>query len=314
MLKHFILEPGQNYSEVRLIGGSGDHEGTVYIRRADGRYGPIYEHISMTAANVICQQLGFIRALYTTTRNHFGTNYRHAYLARYFGCSGNEESLLDCSYSNYEYYSTYYLGGVVCDTSTTTTSTTVNTTTAANTTTSSPTTETISTTTTLTTTTSTTTTLTTTTSTTTQWNIDCDSEGGTFSLTPSQPCVSICSPNYTNSGNYPPNANIKWKIKPTLLCRGGHEIKFKGPIFDVPHNYKCRKDDYFFIQQIFSRRKKVSKRICDTWDPQENPDKESILFPHKLDQIVIKFNSKKMPESNGRGFWAEMCGLDCDED
>lgn len=106
--------PGLHEGDVKLVGGSKPTEGNVYIRRPDGRYGPIRDDISLDEGNVICKQLGYASAASVTYNSHFGST--GAVVARSFNCDGDEDNLLDCSYSTYDWI--YYDNdgaGVVCN-------------------------------------------------------------------------------------------------------------------------------------------------------------------------------------------------------
>ncbi|XP_078659335.1 scavenger receptor cysteine-rich domain superfamily protein-like [Branchiostoma floridae x Branchiostoma belcheri] len=107
-------------ARVRLVGGSGDHEGRVEVFH-DGEWGTIcdrYHGTQFKQANVevVCRQLGFASGKYVRSRDYFGQGHGRIWL-KYVACSGNESSVHSCSHGGWgatRYCSHSDDVGVVC--------------------------------------------------------------------------------------------------------------------------------------------------------------------------------------------------------
>ena len=84
-------------STVRLVGGASNHEGRVEVY-SNGRWGTVCDDgWSLNAAAVVCRQLGLGHALEATLNARFGPGTGDILLDD-VGCSGNEDTLMDCSH------------------------------------------------------------------------------------------------------------------------------------------------------------------------------------------------------------------------
>ncbi|XP_078571529.1 scavenger receptor cysteine-rich domain-containing group B protein-like [Branchiostoma floridae x Branchiostoma japonicum] len=83
--------------DVRLVGGSGDHEGRVEVFH-DGRWGTVCDdHWDLPDANVVCRQLGYGSGRERRGASAFGEGSGTIWLDD-VACSGNEKRLIDCSH------------------------------------------------------------------------------------------------------------------------------------------------------------------------------------------------------------------------
>ncbi|XP_066275077.1 uncharacterized protein [Branchiostoma lanceolatum] len=83
--------------EIRLVGGATEYEGRVEVRLDNGEWGTICDDdFDLTAANVVCRQLGYGRADSYGNSAAFGQGNGSIWLDD-LQCAGDEESLLDCS-------------------------------------------------------------------------------------------------------------------------------------------------------------------------------------------------------------------------
>ncbi|KAK4314821.1 hypothetical protein Pmani_013927 [Petrolisthes manimaculis] len=87
--------------QVRLVNGSGSHEGRVEVR-AHGRWGGVCDDMwGVQEGNVLCQQLGFtLGAAQVYLGSHFGSS-EGGYLMDDLNCAGNEESLSHCDFAGW---------------------------------------------------------------------------------------------------------------------------------------------------------------------------------------------------------------------
>ena len=121
---------GQSCStgDVRLVGGSGSHEGRVEICRYSGTWNTVCDNgWDDTDAGVVCRQLGFayqgnsikkiglvLQVLFANdpgaiarSNASFGQGHVSIYYTR-FGCNGQESRILNCNYGYYYNYYYYY--------------------------------------------------------------------------------------------------------------------------------------------------------------------------------------------------------------
>ncbi|XP_066275078.1 uncharacterized protein [Branchiostoma lanceolatum] len=83
--------------EIRLVGGATEYEGRVEVRLDNGEWGTICDDdFDLTAANVVCRQLGYGKAESYGNSAEFGQGNGSIWLDD-VRCAGDEESLLDCS-------------------------------------------------------------------------------------------------------------------------------------------------------------------------------------------------------------------------
>ncbi|XP_064108356.1 uncharacterized protein LOC135216798 [Macrobrachium nipponense] len=87
--------------EVRLVNGSGNHEGRVEVK-AFGRWGTICDDMwGLPEGDVLCQQLGFnLGAREVFFGSHFG-NGEGQYLMDDLNCLGDESSLSECDFAGW---------------------------------------------------------------------------------------------------------------------------------------------------------------------------------------------------------------------
>lgn len=80
---------------VRLKGTKSEYEGRVEIYH-DAKWGTVCDQRwGIEEGNVVCRQLGFVKAAQVFTGAAFGPGTGQIWLTK-LGCSGNESSLMDC--------------------------------------------------------------------------------------------------------------------------------------------------------------------------------------------------------------------------
>ena len=85
---------------VRLVDGSGPHEGRVEINH-DGRWGTVCDDLFDTNdANVVCRQLGYSGAADYHHRAHFGEGSGPIWLDN-VACTGREKTLDTCPHNGF---------------------------------------------------------------------------------------------------------------------------------------------------------------------------------------------------------------------
>ena len=106
-------EPPDHY--VQLVGGSNPNEGNVYAQNpVTGIYGPVCDDgFDLTAANVVCKQLGFSGASAFHTESFYG-NVDHIFSYDDISCESNDGTLDDCNHSNFENCGPNEAAGVNC--------------------------------------------------------------------------------------------------------------------------------------------------------------------------------------------------------
>jgi len=117
-------ENHENVLRVRLMGGSGPNEGRVEVKLDNGTWGTLCHSYWGTAdAQVVCRWAGFPSdnpKAWSTSAHHFGRGTLDS-VQYYLHCSGNEETLFDCSnHTSYPWgtgacgSSSYKAAGVTC--------------------------------------------------------------------------------------------------------------------------------------------------------------------------------------------------------
>ncbi|XP_019629907.1 PREDICTED: scavenger receptor class A member 5-like [Branchiostoma belcheri] len=105
-------------SDLRLVGGSGPHEGRVEVFHA-GEWGTVcHSGWSLEDAHVACRQLGYPEAVRETYSAHFGQGTGRIWLDT-LGCTGTEERLTDCKHGGWgrvPWCRHIHDSGVVCKT------------------------------------------------------------------------------------------------------------------------------------------------------------------------------------------------------
>ena len=87
--------------EVRLVGGSTDSEGRVEIFH-NGRWGTVCDdYWDLTDANVVCKQLGFIKAIQAVGSARMGQGVDPIFLDD-VKCTGLEQGLAECDSAGWE--------------------------------------------------------------------------------------------------------------------------------------------------------------------------------------------------------------------
>ena len=84
-----------SHSSVRLVGGSGPHEGRVEISDMDHEWGTVCGCLDITDATVVCHQLGYADAVRAACHAEFGEGTGPVWLTS-VSCSGFENSLDEC--------------------------------------------------------------------------------------------------------------------------------------------------------------------------------------------------------------------------
>ncbi|XP_070566354.1 scavenger receptor cysteine-rich domain-containing protein DMBT1-like isoform X2 [Ptychodera flava] len=103
---------------VRLVNGSGTHEGRLEVFYS-GQWGTVCDNgFDMNDAQVVCAHLGYDAALNFAGQAHFGRGSGQIWLTN-VQCNGDETSLFDCSHSDWNDVGSCSHGddvGVVCNT------------------------------------------------------------------------------------------------------------------------------------------------------------------------------------------------------
>ena len=102
-------------ADARLVAGSVPSEGRVEVLY-HGQWGTVCDHQwDITDANVVCRQLGFIRATSVWLGGHFGPG---TGLIHDVNCSANEKRLQDCAFSGLDSHNCSHgeVASVACDT------------------------------------------------------------------------------------------------------------------------------------------------------------------------------------------------------
>lgn len=109
-----------HYDTIRLVGSRYPNEGRVEVFQ-NGKWGTICDLTSrwgIESAGVVCRQLGYRRALGSAASYAF-EQYSDAIVLSNVRCTGYENSLLDCAYSNDTFGCSHSFDvAVVCDTDT----------------------------------------------------------------------------------------------------------------------------------------------------------------------------------------------------
>ncbi len=100
---------------VRLEGGSGPHEGNVFVKLTpDSEYGQVCDDLwDIVNAGVVCRQLGFEGAVRATIESEFGAG-SNDFAMDNVQCTGSEDILQDCPFSATEDCAGSELAGVEC--------------------------------------------------------------------------------------------------------------------------------------------------------------------------------------------------------
>lgn len=92
----FLTENATDPIEIRLVNGATQFEGRLEVLYA-GIWGTVCNDLfNLTAANVVCRELGFPGALRVANNEEFGTGRSQIWLDD-IECIGNESSILQCS-------------------------------------------------------------------------------------------------------------------------------------------------------------------------------------------------------------------------
>ncbi|XP_019639388.1 PREDICTED: scavenger receptor cysteine-rich domain-containing group B protein-like [Branchiostoma belcheri] len=93
-------KPPPTIPDIRLVGGSGNHEGRVEVFH-NGQWGTVCDDFWEQAdAEVVCRQLGYPGAVRSTSRASFGQGTGPIWLNN-VGCSGSESRLQNCSHGGW---------------------------------------------------------------------------------------------------------------------------------------------------------------------------------------------------------------------
>eukprot|EP00058_Branchiostoma_floridae_P025346 XP_002610836.1 hypothetical protein BRAFLDRAFT_94923 [Branchiostoma floridae] len=111
----------QQAGRIRLVGGSGPHEGRVEVRRYTSSYywGTVCDDsFDMSDARVVCRMLGYTGASAVHDSAYYGQGSGNIYMDGLM-CTGIESSLFDCSYNGWGVHDCSHSEdvGVVCYTS-----------------------------------------------------------------------------------------------------------------------------------------------------------------------------------------------------
>ncbi|XP_078616356.1 scavenger receptor class A member 5-like [Branchiostoma floridae x Branchiostoma japonicum] len=112
----------QQAGRIRLVGGSGAHEGRVEVRRSTSSYnywGTVCDdRFDMNDARVVCRMLGYSGASAVRGSAYYGRGSGSIYMDE-LSCTGTESSLFDCSYNGWGVHDCSHSEdvGVVCHTS-----------------------------------------------------------------------------------------------------------------------------------------------------------------------------------------------------
>ena len=105
--------PGEG--QVRLVGGSGPHEGHVEVYHNGIWENVCSDYLDLQVAMVVCRQLGYGTAVSAPRNTAFGGGRG---LAWYFvgSCSGHEDNLTQCGNTGLGgvYFTCYQAVGVIC--------------------------------------------------------------------------------------------------------------------------------------------------------------------------------------------------------
>ena len=95
-----LLSTGSGEGEVRLVGGSGPHEGRVEVYH-NGTWGTVcHDYWDLNDATVVCRQLGYGTAVGALKNAAFGEG-RGPIWYDDVRCSGHEANLTQCSHSGF---------------------------------------------------------------------------------------------------------------------------------------------------------------------------------------------------------------------
>ena len=109
--------PTPMHTGVRLVDGSGPHEGRVEVLN-DGQWGTVCDDaFGITDADVVCSELGYSGASGYYCCAHFGEGTGDIWLDE-VRCTGNEGSIYDCPHNGFGNHDCrhYEDVGVVCET------------------------------------------------------------------------------------------------------------------------------------------------------------------------------------------------------
>ncbi|XP_078576488.1 uncharacterized protein LOC144862096 [Branchiostoma floridae x Branchiostoma japonicum] len=107
--------PPTTRPHIRLVGGSGDHEGRVEVYH-NGQWGTVCDDAwTQEDAEVVCRQLGFPGAERATSRASFGQGTGQIWLDN-VGCTGSESRVQSCGHNGWGSHNCghYEDAGVVC--------------------------------------------------------------------------------------------------------------------------------------------------------------------------------------------------------
>lgn len=100
LVRKYLRRPKKHDGAVKLVEGSGDHEGNVEIFHL-GRWGSVCDdEWDMREAMVICRQLGFEGAVKITHSSQFGPARRRYWMDNVY-CTGEEKRLSDCRFDGW---------------------------------------------------------------------------------------------------------------------------------------------------------------------------------------------------------------------